>query len=72
MYFGKNAKNFLFSGKTIGEDSLVDLYVEYKGDIIFHHFIDEYEISKMLRTNWRIIDTFLRDDKFKEERVLNT
>lgn len=66
VFWKERENDFLASGKSI-DDSFGDLYVEDKGHTVFHHFIDEYEIPKMLGDNWCVLDTFLRDDKFKEE-----
>ncbi|MCD7835740.1 MAG: class I SAM-dependent methyltransferase [Lachnospiraceae bacterium] len=48
------------------EDSFGDLFVEDKGNKVFHHFTSDFEITKMLGNKWLLLDSFWRDERFAE------
>lgn len=63
-----NARRSIYHKKGISEfeDSFGDLLVEDKGKMVFHHFTNELEITKMLGNKWILLDSFWRDERFVE------
>lgn len=69
--FWKNReKSFVSQGKSVEDDEFGDLYVEDKGQLVYHHFTSRKEINQLLGTGMTVIDIFMRDSRFKESEEI--
>lgn len=71
MEFWQNReKSFISQGKSVEDDEFGDLYVEDKGQLVYHHFTSGEEINHLLGTEMSVVDTFMRDSRFKESEEI--
>lgn len=71
MEFWQNReKSFISQHKSVEDDEFGDLYVEDRGQLVYHHFTSSEEINHLLGTEMSVVDTFMRDSRFKESEEI--